>query len=63
MAFKGFTVLPALRVIRVRYHYYIHFDIDSPGHPSQPIIRLRATYANESRNRVIALRVRCFKVP
>lgn len=63
MAFKGFTALSTLRAICARYHYYIHFDIDSPGHPSQPIIRLRATYANESRNRVIALRVRCFKVP
>lgn len=62
MAFKGLLHYP-VRAIRARCHYYIHFDIDSPGHPSRPIIRLRATYANESRNRVTALRARCFKAP
>jgi len=62
MTFKGLLHY-LLRAIRARYHYYIHFDIDSLGHPSQPIIRLRATYANESRDRVTALRTQCFKAP
>lgn len=53
--YKGLLHNP-LRAIRARCHYYIHFDIDSPGRSSQPIIRLRAMYANESRNHVTALR-------